>query len=519
MKKLSEFFKKLWEKFKSFSKGIKIVIIVAIIAVCIAIVSAIVISGKDSYSTLFYDLDSSDAQTVIASLEEQKVIYKVEGSDILVDSSMVDKLRLELSSSLSDASKGYELMDSSSSFGMTDDEFKIYKVRMIQGELERSIETLDSIEDAKVLITPASDSVFVQSATSGNASIVLKVKNGIKLSKENVQAIVSMVSMGTENIPQENISIVDTNGNLLTKDIANSDSGVVTSETIESQQGQESTYESKIVEKIKSLLEPVVGVGNVQAQVNVDLDFDSKKITEYEIDPNDVLISQETENSYNESNNGGTVTESPVDNNMSNTIEEEDEGNSSISKSEHQINNYDHSNKETETIVAPGEVRRMTVSVFVNGKLDANTQEAFEDAIKSATGYDENRSDTISLVGMNFDTTLEDEAKAQVDAYNETIEAESKKKMIIGIAIAAGVLIGVIVLLIVLKKKDNREEEALLDVIIGDENSVEPVKYEPIDFGQEDEKTHLENEIKKYAQEKPEQVADIIKSWLSENER
>ena len=173
MKKLSEFFKKLWEKFKSFGRGIRIVIIVAIIAVCVAIISAIVMVNKDSYSTLFYDLDSADAQTVMASLDEQGVVYKVEGGDILVESSMVDKLRLELSSSLSSASKGYELMDSSSSFGMTDDEFKIYKVRMIQGELERSIETLESIEDAKVLITPASDSVFVQSATSGNASIVL----------------------------------------------------------------------------------------------------------------------------------------------------------------------------------------------------------------------------------------------------------------------------------------------------------------------------------------------------------
>lgn len=519
MKKLSEFFKKLWEKFKSFGRGIRIVIIVAIIAVCVAIISAIVMVNKDSYSTLFYDLDSADAQTVMASLDEQGVVYKVEGGDILVESSMVDKLRLELSSSLSSASKGYELMDSSSSFGMTDDEFKIYKVRMIQGELERSIETLESIEDAKVLITPASDSVFVQSATSGNASIVLKVKTGVKLSKENIQAIVSMVSLGTENIPQENISVVDTNGNLLTKDIGSSDSDVVSSETIESQQGQESSYESTIVEKIKSLLEPVVGVGNVQAQVNVDLDFDSKKITEYEIDPNDVLISQETENSYNKSNSGGTVTESPVDNNMSNTIDEEDEGDSSTSRTEHQINNYDHSNKQTETIVAPGEVRRMTVSVFVNGKLDENTQQAFENAIKSATGYDENRADTLSLVGMNFDTTLEDEAKAQADAYNASIEAQNKKKMIIWIAVAVGILIGAIVLIVLLKKKkEEEEEEALLDVVIGDETP-EPVKYDPIDFGTEDEKSHLENEIKKYAQEKPEQVADIIKSWLSENER
>ena len=523
MKKLSEFFKKLWEKFKSLSKVLKIAIIVAVVAVCVALISAIVIANKVEYETLYYDLDSTDSQAIMASLDEQGIEYKVQGNDILVDSKLVDKLRLELSTSLSSASKGYELMDNSSSFGMTDEEFSIYKVRMIQGELERSIETLDSIDKAKVLITPASDSVFVQSATSGNASVVLKKKKGVQLSKENIQAIVSMVSMGTENIPKENISVVDTDGNLLTKDISSSNesgSNTVDSETINTQQAQEKTYENTIVEKIKSLLEPVVGTGNVQAQVNVDLDFDSKKISEYEIDPNDVLISQETENSYNQSNNGGTVSESPVDNNMSNTIDDED-GESSTSKTEHQINNYDHSNKTTETIVAPGEVRRMTVSVFVNGKLDDNTQNAFENAIKSATGFDENRSDSISLVGMNFDTTAEDEAKEQAKAYNDELESQNRRKMIIGLSIAALILIGaIIVLVVILKKKSAKEEEeALLDVVIGDENDQEQPKYEPIDFGVEDEKSHLENEIKKYAQEKPEQVVDIIKSWLSENER
>ena len=205
---------------------------------------------------------------------------------------------------------------------------------------------------------------------------------------------------------------------------------------------------------------------------------------------------------------------------MSNTIEDEN-GESSTSRNEHQINNYDHSKKTTETIVAPGEVRRMTVSVFVNGKLDNDTQEAFENAIKSATGFNENRLDSISLVGMNFDTTAEDEAKEQAEAYKDELEAKSKQKMIIGLSIAAFILVvGVIVLVVILKKKSaKKEEEALLDVIVGDEDDQEQPKYEPIDFGVEDEKSHLENEIKKYAQDKPEQVVDIIKSWLSENER
>lgn len=520
MGKLSELFKKLWEKFKSFGKGIRIAIIACLVSLIIAIIATIFVASKDNYETLFYDLDSSDAQIVMAALDEQQVLYKIENNDILVEDTLVDELRLQLASNLSSASKGYELMDNSSSFGMTDEEFNIYKVRMAQGEIERSVETLDQIEDAKVLITPASDSVFVQAATEGSASVVIKLKNGVTLSKENVEAIVAMVSMGTENIPQENIAIIDTNGNLLSKSLNSTDESGVTSEGIQLQYDQESKYEQTVVNKVIELLEPVVGKGNVQAQVNVDLDFDSQKISEYEIDPNDVLISQETENSYNETNNGGATSESPVDNNMSNTIDEE-EGDTSTSRTEHQINNYDHSKKTTETIKAPGEVRRMTVSVFVNGKLDNNTQLAFENAIKSATGFDDSREDSISLVGMDFDTTLADETQEQVDAYNEAIKAAERKKLIIG-AVVAGLIFTVILVVLVFflrKRRKSDEGDNILDVVIGDTALQEQVNYEPIDFKNEDEKTHIENEIKRYATEKPEQVAEIIKSWLNDGER
>lgn len=525
MEKLSAFFKKLWEKFKAFGKIIRITIIVAIVAVIAAIVIAIASASKVKYATLFYDLDSADAQTVMTALDEQAVDYKVEGSDILVDSTKVDKLRLNLSSNLSSSSKGYELMDDSSSFGMTDEEFQIYKVRMIQGEIERSIKTLDAIKNCKVMITPAQDSVFVQSATEGNASIVVELNPGVELSRENVQAIVSMVSMGTENIPEENIAVVDTDGNLLTKDLNKGDSSTdgsntVTSETITSQYDQEKNYEDKIAKKVVDLLEPIVGPNNVQAQVNADLDFDSKKISEYEIDPNDVLISQETENSYNSANSGDSTSESPVDNNMSNTIEDEN-GDKSSSSTEHQINNYDHSNKKTETVKAPGEVRRLTVSVFVNGKLDEETQKAFEDAVKSATGYDETRQDSISVVGMNFDTTIDDRTQEQIDKYNAAQKAAERNKLIkyIVLGVVALLIVGTIIIVILKKRhaEEEEEEDKLLDVVVGDDT--EPVEYEPIDFQNNDEKTHIENEIKKYATEKPDQVAEIVKSWLNDSER
>ena len=103
-------------------------------------------------------------------------------------------------------------------------------------------------------------------------------------------------------------------------------------------------------------------------------------------------------------------------------IDENDTFNSSGSESK--INNYDHSTKKNETIKAPGEIRRLTASVMVNGNLDATTQKAFEDAVKAAIGFDEERKDTISLVGMAFDPTESENAQKQLEEYQAALEKE-----------------------------------------------------------------------------------------------
>ena len=133
MKKLSESLKKIWDKVKSFGKVVKIAIIVAIIAVIVAIISALVLKNSNKYDVLFSDLEATDAQSVINKLTADKVDMKIQGNSILVDKSKVDELRMELAPTLNSGSTGYELMDNGSSFGMTDDEFNIKKLRMLQG--------------------------------------------------------------------------------------------------------------------------------------------------------------------------------------------------------------------------------------------------------------------------------------------------------------------------------------------------------------------------------------------------
>lgn len=520
MKKLLEKVKELFEKFKSQNKKIKIAVIASIVAVLIAIVSAVFYSTSNKYAVLFSNLDTADAKTVVDRLTTDKVENKIDSSTntIWVPKNQVDKLKLELAPELKSGSTGYELMDEQSSFGMTDEEFKLKKKRMLEGEIEKVIKSLQPIDNAKVNITEADSSVFVKDKTQGSAAVTIKLKEGATLTDDQVKAIVAVVSTSIENVPKENVTVIDQNSNLLTKDINEEANGQASSETISKQHKAEEEYEDRLQKSIVSLLEPIVGKGNVTAVVKANLDFDSKQQTETTIDPNKVIVSQETLKETNK-NGDGTASESPVDNNMSNEIV--DNNSSSNSSKEEQKTNYDSGKSESKTIQAQGKVDRLTATVYLNKTLTQEEKQEFEDGVANAIGIDATRGDQITVSGMTFDTSSIDKAQAALEEMNAEEAANKKTMMMIAGGVIGAILLGVIIFFILKRRKKKEEEdEQLLDTLIDDTIiPKEPDAFDPIEFETKTQKSHLENEIKKYATEKPEQVVEIIKSWLTENER
>ena len=520
MKKLLEKVKELFEKFKSQSKKIKIAIIASLIAIIVAIVSTVVYTTSNKYAVLFSNLDTDDAKTVVNYLTTEKIENQIDSSTntIRVPKNQVDKLKLELTPELKSGSVGYELMDQQSTFGYTDEQFNIQKKRMQEGELEKVIKSLEPIENAKVSITEAESSVFVKDQSEGSAAVTVKLKQGASLTEEQVKGIVAVVSRSLLNVPKENVTVIDQNSNLLTRDLSDEESGQASSETISKQHQAEQDYEERLKKEIVELLEPIVGKGNVSARVNANLDFDAKQSTQTVIDPNKVIVSQETSKETNSSSDG-TVSESPVDNNMTNEIVDNN-GNSNSTKEE-QKTNYDSGKSESKVIEAQGKVERLTATVYLNKDLTAEEVQEYEQELANAIGINPTRGDQITVNGKQFDTTASEEAKAAIDEMNAEEAAKKRNMMIIAGAIAGVIILGGLVLLITKRrKKKEEEEEQLLDTLIDDTIiPKEPDTFDPIEFERETEKSHLESEIKKYATEKPEQVVEIIKSWLSENER
>ena len=156
--------------FKSLKKDTRVAIYVGASGLILASVFSAGYAMKNKYDVLFTGLDDIDANNIVSQLEEDNIDVKIEGSTVYVPKNEVDRLRLKLSSTITNGSQGFELMDNSS-FGMTDEEFQLKKQRMIQGEIERTIKTFPQIESARVHITPGEESVFAKEANPGTSAV------------------------------------------------------------------------------------------------------------------------------------------------------------------------------------------------------------------------------------------------------------------------------------------------------------------------------------------------------------
>jgi flagellar M-ring protein FliF len=521
MGKLSGIYTNLLEKIKNMSTRRKIAFGVIFLGIVAAIVLSVVYTGSNKYGLLYAGLSADDGLMVTEKLKEKKIESQIRGNSIYVPKEQVDALKLELAPSITSGSKGFELMDAGSTFGMTDEEFKIKKQRMFQGELEKTIKSLSQIENARVHLTLPEETAFVKDTKPGKAAVYLQLKTGAKLNVDQIKAIVSLISGSIQNIPKENVEVLDDKMNLLSKDIFKENADLLSASALVNQQSIEVDFEKRLENNVIDLLEPAIGKDKVKVKVNADLDFDAKEKTTITYDPNKVEVSTHTIKENN-SANANQATQSPVDNNMNNTTPV-GTGNNTTSSKEEVTNNYNVGKAESKTISAPGEVKRVTASVMVDGKLDDATKQEIQKAVGSAIGYKADRGDEISVVGLNFDQTAKNDAKAEIEAMKKQMENEQRMALYRTSAIGAGGLIAFIVLLILMFRARKPKEKLIpagIDVVIGDEISPkERVEFAPLELEREDENHHIEKEIKKYATEKPEQVADIIKSWLSEDER
>ncbi len=422
--------------FQNFSLRQRIVALVSILLVVGFIVFLLLFRAKDSmigsgYSILFDKTNAGDSALIIQQLEKDGIPYKIvnEGT-IAVPSSMVYKQRISIAALgiPKDSKVGFEIFDKNE-FGATDFEQKIKYLRALEGELSRTIEGLQPIDNASVHIAIPKDTVFAEHKNPTTASIVLNINRGMKLSIKQITGIKNLVSASITNLLPADVSIVNQDGIPL----GDEDSGAFEGELVKSQMKYKKDYERDIEDKIINVLAPVIGgVDKVVAKVTIDFDFARVDSTSEVYDPNSVPRSEQTVEEKKEGSSpenvggvpGAVSNIGPVQGLQSNKIKEKYEKSSSTI-------NYEISKKVTNIKGEFATIRRLSAAVVVDGNYDfgkdadgveTNKLEyialsdaqmaAINEIVKQTVGFNLNRGDEVTVNNFEFKPLSRDGTKA-----------------------------------------------------------------------------------------------------------
>ncbi len=481
-----------------------------------ALILAITIIQMPSYQVLFSNLSDEDAGLILQKLKEQKIPYKLEGNAIKVPLEKVHDLRLQLASQgiPQGGGIGFELFDKTD-LSTTDFVQKLNYRRALQGELSRTIKALPEIEQCRVHLAVPEKSVFARAAEIPKASVFVKLKSGKRLSKGQVDGIVHLVANSIEGLDSKNVTVVDNKGELLT---SVSDEAIgMTNAQLEKQQMIEKDLESKII----TMLEPVIGKNKVRAKVAVALNLSKTEKTEEKYDPEGQVARSEQKSS--EKSATGTSGGTPgVTSNIPSKTPPAAASLKGQTDKKNEVINYEISKTTSHQIIGPGEVKRLSAAILVDGsyvaqqdtktkevKYTARTEEEikqFEEMAKRAIGFSAERGDDIKVVNMPFESAPVEEIPP-VKTEIIPIAIEAAKYLLPIIALLFFFIFVIRPLMKVITTPKAAEKPSLPD-ITRLEIETEKTKQLPT-------KTPKEL-IAEWAKSNPKEATSLIKGWINE---
>jgi flagellar M-ring protein FliF len=380
--------------------------------------------GTPTYKPLFTGLEPDDAQQLTTQLDAQGIPHQAstDGKTISVPTDKLDAARMLTASQGSPHSgrMGFELFDKMS-WGQTEFDEKVTYQRALEGELERSIETLADVESARVHLVMPTDSVFVDRERGAKAAVILKLRRG-ELSKDAVLAISRLVSGAVDELKPEDVSIVDADSNrALNVNHDGPDNG-----------GAEG---SALSERLMSTLEPIVGADKIRASVNVDYDQGTTDQSEEKYDPSvsALLSDQKSEDAAGGTpvaGAAGSAVPGGVPGTSSNIPAAKDSKDSKpaaamqipTQSSKTESATYGVNKTITHTVTPAGRVARITAAILVDDATVKSVQKGkvtythrkrsqeeldkIKELAEDAIGFDAKRGDSISVQNLSFDSDV-----------------------------------------------------------------------------------------------------------------
>jgi len=369
------------------------------------------------YGLLFSDLDAKDSGQIVQKLEAASIPYQLkgDGTTIMVPIDQVARVRMLMADEglPRGGSVGYEIFDKSDAFGTSSFVENINQVRALEGELERTIGSIDLISSARVHLVLPRREIFTRDRQQPSASIVVRLRSAASLSSQQVAAIQHLVASAVPDLTPDRVSIVDTEGNLLAR--GGGDSDTASSGNAEEMQAN---YENRLGRRLEELVERSVGPGQARVDVHVDMDFDRVTTNSETYDPNgQVVRSTQTVTDNNDTNEGSQTQGVSVANNLPNAQAATPPATGQQTKDarDEETINYEISKTVRNQVSEAGQVKRLSVAVLVDGTYvtgadgtrkytprSADEMKQITALVRSAVGYDEKRGDVVDVENLPF---------------------------------------------------------------------------------------------------------------------
>lgn len=520
----------------------KILAVAGIAAIIAVIIGIILWSNQPVYHPLYSNLSQEDAGAIAEKLKETKVPYQIkDGGSIMVPEDKVHELRLVLAGQglPSGGGVGFEIFDRTN-IGMTDFVQKLNYRRALQGELARTISQLAEVEHARVHLAVPEKALFSEKKEQPSASVVLKLRSGRTLLQNQVQGIVHLIASSVEGLKAQNVTVVDTNGNILSRPYGDTYGNHLTNYQVEYQRNLEKSLE----ERVQSMLEHAVGHGKVVVRVSSAVDFKQIETTEEKYDPENASVRSEQRTQENSS--GSSTTASGVPGVLSNLPGGKAEnpqvaggkgGTSSETKKTQETVNYEI-NKTVSHILEPvGSLKRLSAAVLIDGNYEMikgtdgkelrkyiprpeEEIKKYTEIVKKAIGYNEERGDEVEVVSIPFESNVSINEEEITPAKFQISSLLPMMKYVVSVVAIALIFLFIVKPLMKTVLTPTGQMGGIASGVgyggsltrvgeLGAEAAVYP------QF-QVDAESKAREEAIKIARENPQHTAKLIKAWISE---
>lgn len=364
--------------------------------------------SQPDYRPLLSGVGASEAAEIVTELEAAgyKPQISDDGSVISLPMRDIARARMTIAAAGLPGSSvaGWEIFDTSSGLGMTSFTQRIQRLRALEGELVRSIKTLEPVEDARVHIVLPERETFSQDRPQASASVIIKTRRGLPLQRDAAMAVRNLVANAVPDLAPDRVTILSANGETVLGADGETPGAMASFTRMQ--------VEERIAANIESLVTARVGAGNARVRVAADISNERQVIVDQRYDADQQVVSRAS----NQDEQSTTSDKSPTSIDVANNMPGFDAGagggpSRSEDRSKTQTDTeYVVGNTRSERIIEPGDVRRLSVAILINGTMqDGSYQERPQDELdqlialaRSAAGVDAARGDTITIASMRF---------------------------------------------------------------------------------------------------------------------